>query len=42
VRTGRCLTTDADVESFEVEVNDGQITILIQKRPPAILQTAPR
>jgi nitrite reductase/ring-hydroxylating ferredoxin subunit len=29
VRTGRCLTTDADIESFEVEINDGQITILI-------------
>jgi nitrite reductase/ring-hydroxylating ferredoxin subunit len=29
VRTGRCLTTDADVESFRVEIDDGQITIVI-------------
>jgi nitrite reductase/ring-hydroxylating ferredoxin subunit len=29
VRTGRCLTTDADIESFEVEIIDGQITIII-------------
>jgi nitrite reductase/ring-hydroxylating ferredoxin subunit len=29
VRTGRCLTTDADVESFEVEIIDGRITIVI-------------
>jgi nitrite reductase/ring-hydroxylating ferredoxin subunit len=29
VRTGQCLTTDADVESFKVEIDDGLITILI-------------
>jgi len=32
VRTGKCLTTDADIRAYEVEIEDGQINILIDAR----------
>jgi nitrite reductase (NADH) small subunit/3-phenylpropionate/trans-cinnamate dioxygenase ferredoxin subunit len=32
VRTGKCLTTDADIRAYEVEIEDGQINILIDPK----------
>ena len=32
VRTGKCLTTDADISAYEVEIENGQINILIDPK----------